>query len=111
MEHELKRLAAVLHQIAHDAGCALLKPGAPDAARFCTTQYNRVHARIAEIDPDLTALFGTLPDEATAGQVRIVARAMAASIKEKTRTARKNAWAECLGFHWPGVSLKFDFCC
>ena len=111
MEQELKRLAAVLHQIAHDAGCVLLGPNAADAASFCTAQYNRVHARIAEIDPDLTTLFGALPDESTAGQVRIVARAMAASIKEKIRAARKNVWAECLGFAWPGVSLKFDICC
>ena len=111
MERELKRLAAVLHQIAHDAGCALLRRDASETARFCTAQYNRIHARIAELDPALSALFGALPDEATAGQVRIIARALAASIKEKTRTQRKKAWAECFAFAWPCGSLKFDFCC
>ncbi len=111
MERELKRMAAVLHQIAHDAGCALLCRDAAETARFCTAQYNRIHARIAELDPSLTALFGPLPNNATAGQVRIVARALAASIKEKTRAERKRARAACLAFALPFGSLKFDFCC
>lgn len=111
MERELKRLAAVLHQIAYDAGCALLGGGAAETARFCTAQYNRIHARIADLDPALSTLFGALPNDATAGQVRIIARALAASITEKTRTERKNAWAECFAFAWPCGSLKFDVCC
>ncbi len=111
MDRELKRLAAVLHQIAHDAGCALLGRGASDSARFCAAQYNRIHARIAELDPDLSALFGALPEDASAGQVRIVARALAASIKEKARAERKKEWAECFAFAWPCGSLKFDICC
>ena len=110
MEQELQRLAAVLHQIAHDAGCAILTRGPAETARFCTDQYNRVHARIAELDPALTTVFGPLPDEATIGQVRIVARALAASIREKIRSKRTNTWAECLAFVWPCDSLKFDFC-
>ena len=111
MERELKRLAAVLHRIAHDAGCALLCRDAPDSVRFCTAQYNRIRARIAELDADLAALFGPLPNDATAGQVRIVARALAASIREKARAERRKARAECFTFAWPGGSLKFDFCC
>lgn len=110
MEQELKRLAAVLHQIAHDAGCALLNRGAAETARFCTAQYNRIHARIADLDPALSALFGALPEKATAGQVRIVARALAASIKEKARAERKKTRAEGFDFGWLCGSLTFDFC-
>ena len=110
MEQELTRLAAVLHQIAHDAGCALLGRDPAETARFCRAQYNRIHARIAQLDPTLTTVFGPLPDAATAGQVRIVARALAVSIREKIRSTRKNVWADCLAFVWPCDSLKFDFC-
>lgn len=110
MERELRRLAALLHQIAYDAGCALLRRGHTETARFCTDQYNRIRARIAELDPELAALFGPLPEDAHAGQVRIVARALAASIKEKTRREQKKVWAGCVAFPWPCGSLKFDLC-
>ena len=103
------RLAAVLHQIAHDAGCALLTQGT-GSARFCTDQYNRIHARLAELDPDLTAVFGPLPHDADAGQVRIVARALAASIREKVKARRNNVRAGCMAFFLPYGSLKFDLC-
>ncbi len=112
MEREAKRLAAVLHQIAHDAGYALLCRGEPEIVRFCIAQYNRVHARLGEHNPALTSPFGRLPDDASAGEIRIVARALVAYIREKTRKQRKQARAGvgCIGFIWPGCSLKFDLC-
>ena len=112
MKRDTQKLAAVLCQIAHDAGQALLCRGDPDVTRFCAAQYNRVYARLCEIDPELTAPFGLLPDDAGAGEIRIVARALAAYLKEKTRAERKRAWADidCIGFVWPGCSLKFEIC-
>ena len=112
MEREAKKLAAVLHQIAHDAGYVLLCRGDPEIVRFCITQYNRVLARLIELNPALTAPFGRLPDDASAGEIRIVARALVAYIREKTRKQRKRAriGVGCIGFVWPGCSLKFDLC-
>ena len=112
MEREAKRLAAVLHQIAYDAGYVLLCRGDPEIVRFCITQYNRVLARLGELNPALTAPFGRLPDDASAGEIRIVARALVAYIREKTRKQRKRArvGGGCIGFGWPGCSLKFDLC-
>ena len=112
MERETKRLAAVLHQIAYDAGYVLLCRGDPEIAKYCIAQYNRVHARLGEVNPALTAPFGRLPDDASAGEIRIVARALVAYIREKTRKQRKRArvGVGCIGFVWPGCSLKFDLC-
>ena len=112
MERETKRLAAVLHQIAYDAGYVLLCRGDPETVRFCIDQYNRVHARLSEVNPALTAPFGRLPDDASAGEIRIVARALVAYIREKTRKQRKQTrvGVGCIGFVWPGCSLKFDLC-
>lgn len=110
MKRELQRLAAVLRQIAYDAGCTLLGRGSRDSIRQCTAQYNRIHARITELDPDIAALFGPLPDHATAGQVRIAARALAAYIREQAVEEREYAWGGCLAFFLPGCSLKMDFC-
>lgn len=112
MKPEVKKLAAALRQIAHDAGHALLCRGDLEVARFCVAQYNRIYARLSELDPDLTAPFGSLPEDALAGEVRVVARALAAYVTEKTHAERKHAWAgaDCVGFVWPGCSLKFDLC-
>ncbi len=112
MERETKILAAVLHQIAYDAGYVLLCRGDPEIVPFCIAQYNRVHARLGEVNPALTAPFGRLPDDASAGEIRIVARALVAYIREKTRKQRKRArgGVGCIGFVWPGCSLKFDLC-
>ena len=103
MEREAKRLAAVLHQIAYDAGYVLLCRGDPETVRFCIDQYNRVHARLSEVNPALTAPFGRLPDDASAGEIRIVARALVAYIREKMRKQRKQTrvGVGCIGFVWP----------
>ncbi len=104
------RLAAVLHQIAHDAGCVILSRRTPGPARYCTEQYNRIHTRLTALDPELTSVFGPLPQDADAGQVRIVARALAASIEEKVRAKQNNVKASCMAFFLPFNSLKFDLC-
>jgi len=117
MERELARLANVLRQIAHDAGWVLLCREAPGTLRFSIAQYNRIHARLGEIAPALTTLFGRLPEEASAGQVRIVARALAAYLYEQTRHEQTQHARRCMpedwfAFFWPGPcgSLKFDLC-
>ena len=112
MKQEVRKLTVVLRQIAHDAGQALLCRGDPEIARFCAAQYNRIHARLNELDPELAAPFGPLAADADAGEIRIVARALAAYLSEKTRAEQKHAWAGmgCVGFVWPGCSLKFDVC-
>ena len=110
MKPEIRKLAAVLRQIAHEAGHTMLCRGEPEITRFCTAQYNRIHARLMEQAPELAASFGPLPDDASAGEVRIMARALAAYIHEKTRQERQRTWTGVIGFAWPGCSLKFDFC-
>lgn len=112
MKREANKLAAVLRQIAYDAGHALLCRGDPEITRFCVAQYNRIHARLRELDLDLAAPFGPLADDAGAGEVRIVARALSTYIMQKTGMARNRArvGVGCLDFFWPGCSLKFDVC-
>jgi hypothetical protein len=117
MDREVARLANVLCQIAHDAGWVLLCREAPGTLRFSIAQYNRIHARLGEIAPALTTLFGRLPEDASAGQVRIVARALAAYLYEQTRREAMKQTRRCVpedwfAFVWPGQcgSLTFDLC-
>lgn len=74
MEKETVKLLNVLRRIARAAGyAAWTKPG-PDATQFCVAQYNRVLARLAELEPAIAPLFAPLNESASAEVIRIAAR-------------------------------------
>ncbi|MFQ5568629.1 MAG: hypothetical protein ACE5G0_03075 [Rhodothermales bacterium] len=110
MERELTRLATLLRQIAYDAGYVFLCRSDPKSARFCIEQYNRIHARLGTLDPELTARVAPLPLDAPAGEVRILARTLAAYIKEKRHREEERPWFDfgSFGFPWSCFSLKLD---
>ena len=112
MERDLERLENVLRQIAHDAGCALLYKNPRENIVLCIARYNRVHARVQELTPVIASRVAFLPDDASAGEVRIASRALAAYIAEHLRKehSRVHEGACLLGFIWPCGSLKFDLC-
>lgn len=85
MRKDLARLAKTLHQITHDAGYVLLCGNAPQRIDLCIAQFNRVYARIREQEQNLGAVSSPLSDGASAGDVRIAARALAVFIEEKLR--------------------------
>jgi len=74
MEQETVKLLNVLRRIARAAGyAAWTKPG-PDATQFCATQYNRVLARLAELEPSVKPLFAPLSETASPEVIRIASR-------------------------------------
>jgi hypothetical protein len=74
MEQETVKLLNVLRRIARAAGyAAWTKPG-PEATQFCVAQYNRVLARLAELEPSVKPLFTPLHDAASPEVIRIAAR-------------------------------------
>jgi len=78
MEQETVKLLNVLRRIARAAGyAAWTKPG-PDATQFCISQYNRVLARLGELEPAVKPLFTPLSDSASADVVRLAARELIA---------------------------------
>jgi hypothetical protein len=78
MEQETVKLLNVLRRIARAAGyAAWTKPG-PDATQFCISQYNRVLARLGELEPAIKPLFTPLSDTASAEVVRLAARELVA---------------------------------
>ena len=74
MENERVKLLNVLRRIARAAGYAAWVKREPDAARFCVAQYNKVLARLTELEPNLSALFTPLADGTSPEVVRIAAR-------------------------------------
>jgi len=74
MEQETVKLLNVLRRIGRAAGyAAWTKPG-PEATQFCVAQYNRVLARLSELEPSVQPLFTTLSESASPEVVRIAAR-------------------------------------
>ena len=80
MEKSIKKLVYLLQQVVNDAGLALLQNEEDDARHFCIDQYNKICARLAELDSELAGRFQPLSSRASVGMVRVAARDMAAHL-------------------------------
>lgn len=78
MEKETVKLLNVLCRIARAAGYAAWVRSEPQAIQFCIGQYNRVLARLIELEPALKPLFTPLSDAVSPEVVRIAARELLA---------------------------------
>ena len=78
MEKETVKLLNVMRRIARAAGYAGWIKAGPDATQFCVAQYNRVLARLSELEPAIKPLFTPLADSASAEVIRIAARELLA---------------------------------
>lgn len=74
MERETVKLLNVLRRIARAAGYAAWTRAGADATQFCVSQYNRVLARLTELEPAIKPLFAPLADSASPEVIRIAAR-------------------------------------
>ena len=83
MESEIVKLINVLRRIARAAGYTAWAKPEPDASRFCVAQYNKVLARLGEIEPGVRTLFTPLPEDASPTVVRIAARELAAYFEDE----------------------------
>ena len=78
MERETVKLLNVLRRIARAAGYAAWTKATPEATQFCVAQYNRVLARLTELEPAVKPLFTPLSESASAEVTRIAARELLA---------------------------------
>jgi hypothetical protein len=78
MQQETVKLLNVLRRIARAAGYAGWTKAGPEATQFCVAQYNRVLARLSELEPSVKPLFTPLSETASAEVVRIAARELLA---------------------------------
>lgn len=96
-EQELVKLINVLRRTGRMALQSEWTGGKEDAAAFCTDQYNRVLARLKELDPNVSVVFEPLPAVSSLTVVAMAARQLAAYYEDELGPAR--------GFR-PG---RFDF--
>lgn len=85
-ERELAKLINVLRRIARAASHAAWSRD-PDAARFCALQYNKVLARVSELEPAAAPLFTALPESASADVTRFAANELAAYFEDEAAPA------------------------
>lgn len=78
MEQETVKLLNVLRRIARAAGYAAWTKSGSDATQFCVAQYNRILARLTELEPAVKPLFTPLSDSTSAEVTRIAARELLA---------------------------------
>ena len=74
MEKETVKLVNVLRRVARAASYAAWVKSDPEAVRFCVRQYNKVLARLMELEPSINSLFTPLAEDASAEVTRIAAR-------------------------------------
>ena len=78
MEQETVKLLNVLRRIARAAGYAGWTKAGPDATQFCVAQYNRVLARLGELEPAVKPLFTSLTESTSPEVTRMAARELLA---------------------------------
>jgi hypothetical protein len=74
MEQEVVKLLNVLRRVARAARYAEWTRSSPDATQFCVAQYNRILARLGELEPAMKPLFAPLSDNASPEVIRMAAR-------------------------------------
>jgi len=78
MEPEIVKLLNVLRLTARAARYAEWTRSASEASQFCIVQYNRILARLSELEPAIKPLFPPLDETASPQVIRMAARELIA---------------------------------
>ncbi len=82
-DKELLKLINVLRRTSRMALQSEWTGGKEDAAAYCTDQYNRVLARLKELDPGVSAVFEPLPGGSSLTVVAMASRQLAAYYEDE----------------------------
>ena len=104
MNNETVKLVNVLRRIARAASYAAWVKSDADAVRFCAAQYNRVLARLNELEPNIRSLFAPLPDDSSPDVTRIAARDLAAYFEDEA--PESSVWGFAWGCHPRAVRAR-----
>lgn len=82
-DREITKLTNVLRRIARAASYAAANSDS-DAARFCVLQYNKVLARLSELEEAVAPLFTALPEATSPEVTRLAAHELTAFFEDET---------------------------
>ena len=114
-EKELVKLINVLRRTSRMAMQSEWTGGKEDAAAFCTEQYNRVLARLREIDAGVGSVFDPLPAGSSLTVVAMASRQLAAYYEDELGPAKGFGRGYGFGFDpkmfkefWERSSREFE---
>ena len=108
-EKEIAKLVNVLRRTSRMALHSEWTGGKDDAARFCVEQYNRVLARLKEIDQSVGAVFEPLPETSSLMVAAMACRQLAAYYEDEVGAGRGSGpWGKAYGMRFDPETFK-DF--
>jgi hypothetical protein len=102
-EKELAKLVNVLRRTSRMALQSEWTGSSQDAARFCVDQYNRVLARLKELDPGVGNVFDPLPADSSLTVAAMACRQLAAYYEDEVGKAGWGEWGGVWGDPTHGV--------
>ena len=105
-DKEIAKLVNVLRRTARMAMQSEWTGGAQDTAAFCVDQYNRVLARLKELNPDMVAVFEPLPAGSSLSVAAMACRQLAAYYEDEVWSSY--GWPRACGVAFDARSFK-DF--
>ena len=103
-EKELAKLINVLRRTARMALQSEWTGGGQDSAGFCTEQYNRVLARLKEIDANVSSVFEPLPAGSSLTVVAMACRQLAAYYEDELGSTK--GFGKAHGFAFDSQMFK-----
>ena len=88
-DKEVTKLVNVLHRIARAANYAAWSNAGRDATAFCASQYNKVFARLGELEPAVASVFRPIDQAAPAEITRLAAGELAAYFEDEQTGVRQ----------------------
>jgi hypothetical protein len=97
-DKELVKLINVLRRTSRMALQSEWTGGKEDAAAYCTDQYNRVLARLKELDPGVSVVFEPLPAGSSLTVVAMASRQLAAYYEDELGPGPTRGFGRGYGF-------------
>ncbi|MGH9843576.1 MAG: hypothetical protein ACREEM_32975 [Blastocatellia bacterium] len=109
-EQELKKLINVLHRTARSAVRVQWMNAGESEQRFAVAQYNKILARLGELDPAVKTIFEPLAEDSSLTTVAMACRQVVSYFEDEVRI-EEDGWprAFAAGFKVPGCGGAVDF--
>jgi hypothetical protein len=104
-DQEKAKLVNVLRRTARLARQSEWMGGDKDAAAFCVAQYNRVLARLTELDPSVGAVFQPLAEGSSLTVAAMACRQLSAYYDDEVGGGERG-WARGCGVSFDPISFK-----
>lgn len=109
-EQELKKLINVLSRTARSAMRVQWMQAGESEARFAVSQYNKILARLSELDPSVKNVFDPLAEDSSLVTVAMACRQVVSYYEDEVKI-EEEGWPRgfAAGFKVPGWGAGVDF--